>query len=491
MTGRDFQRPTDSNSHPFERRSRAVRACMAFTVCASCARPPTRVDGVVESAPDRQLVGAGAVMQPETDDSGGPRFGDLPRGWTYACSALNCARMLVYDAGSPGVRWREAGPTYELDPSALASENPSCAPEEPRPIECSVAVDLDSDGKTDRVSPIRGPDARPGLAVAWGNAAPTEAFFTEAGGHISPVVAPSLCATTLQTLLYEHDVSNIDELEPAAMSEVFPAASSHPTMLGFRLPSGAWLGLDGQQWRVATSMNRVRDASATAVAEPWTAGEFPRRCAAARKIRKRRYREHVALQWYHSGDVATDSCELFLDLDGDGDEEVAAWVVVDDEPGLHVSGLGGRSALVGGGRPSIIPVLDGEPGCNVVQMTLGDVWNADVARWEDDEWTLPDGRTYAPSDPNRVGGDAVALVNAQGHVDLLFVSEGEWRSIAVPFDWHRYLVFWPAMNQWNWVPKPLPSMSRYLRPSPAHHSWVRTHSPGPRPKTAEPFYPGH
>lgn len=309
-------------------------------------------------------------------------------------------------------------------------------------------------------------------------------------GHLAPAAALSECATSLQDALSAEGVHSIEDLYSVESTTVIPGRPSRYHRFGLVSPTDTWLGFDGDSWRVAAPYRNGRD-DASAWMDPWTPDTHPPQCALARSIRKTRYRDEEIVHWHPPDQVARDACENSIDFDGDGTLETVSWVVSDDMPGLQVTGLPGGTALFGAGRRSAVEVLDGEPGCNRAPPSLADVWDVSGAPWNGEAWRLAGGRTYAPTHPDLVDGPALALTNAYGHLDLLFLSEGVWKTAAVPFEWERYFVLWPAMDQWNWFAKPLPWARRYYRPTPPHRDWVRIHTPGPRPRNVGRFYAGH
>ena len=429
---------------------------------------------------------------PAVEDSPvAPTFTELPDGWVYSCRACECATLLNAHAGSPGIHGWEVGPSYRLDVAGIGADTPSCSEVNPSPESCLLRADFDGDGSQDLWTPILGPDYQAGFAVAWGSGAPLSTVGPGDAGHLSPVPSRSGCATLFEYELSRNGAWTVDDISTVEGTTAFPGAPTPHHRFALELRDGTWIGFDGRSWRVALPARR-RDSGPPS-ADPWTSEQLPPlppSCSEARSIRKKRFKAHEALQWHPAGKVARDPCTLALDFDADGSDEAVTWVVVDDMPGLQITGLPRGTALFGAGRSSRLEVLDGEPGCNHAPASLDDVWDVNVARWDGSAWHLPDGRAHVPAAPELVDGPGLAVTNAEGHVDVLFLSEGEWKTSAVPFDWDEHLVFWPAMEQWNWIAKPLPAMQRYRRPAPALHSWVTKHTPGPRPKTARPFYPG-
>lgn len=393
-------------------------------------------------------------------------------------------------ADPPGLDWRDIDPSYALDVSDLAARVPSCSDESEGPEACEVRADFDGDGAADLFTPILSEGFQPGFAVAWGSGEPMSVVGPSDAGHLAPATAQSECATSLQDALYGNSVRGIEDLTSGEATTIIPGPPSRDHRFGLLLPADTWLGFDGKSWRVATPERFGRD-DASAWTDPWTPDTHPTQCKLARSIRRTQYKNQEVLQWHPRDQVARDACEYSLDFDRDGTLETVSWVVSGGMPGLQVVGLPGGTALFGAGRRAAVEVLDGEPGCNRAPPSLADVWDVASASWNGEAWQLEDGRSHAPAHPDLVDGPALALTNASGHVDLLFLSDGAWKTAAVPFEWERYFVLWPAMDQWNWVAKPLPWARRYDRPTPPHRSWVKKHTPGPRPKSAGRFYAGH
>ncbi len=444
---------------------------------------PTTTDVAQSSKPD--------IVGPE--DASSPFA--LPDGWLVACHGFELAmhaytgyRELGYYVGredEESLWYDEVSPSDAIDVQRSLENSVDRIPTESDAPTCSITADLDGDGLDDAAIPMIHPaDMRPGLLVQWGDNRPSSALGTDPFGHIRPTPGYPVCASSLAQLVARPGPRTAEEI-----TRIKDPLGEGGDALGFG--HDKWLFFDGEH---ASLFTPLADFGGTPYARDSAEQETPPApaCAKAKRLRRQAYaaEDRKRVMWHDKRKVAKDACELKLDLDGSEGPERVRWVAVDGHTGLRIDWDDDRSELLGGGNRVPIEALSGEPGCNGAPQSFNDVWNLDVAPWDGTSWTLSDGRTQTPTHPELVDGSALAMTNAEGHVDLVFRSDGEWRRSAVPFEWDRYFVFWPAMEQWNWVQKPPPVGRRYHRPGPAHRKWIRRHTPGPMPTDAGKFYPG-
>jgi len=445
-----------------------------------------------ESKPPAAVVRADP---PSTPSVPVPDFAPPP-GWVVTCRASTCAANLAnfYSESWGGYIPEDAS----IDTVDVTEFDPMFCEEldrEEDPPMCTFEGDFDADGQNDRFAWMLESTTREFDIVAqWGHGKASRVGLAP-WGHISPMRHHRGCAQSLSGDTAE-DIAFASPDELAVRRLALPGSSPRDVLIvSYDRPQLIWF--DDRHWRTvdlesdeeSSGIPKVRAHVDHPVAERVPEGG-PSICAQARKRRHAAYKtgaKRLQMQ-FDARKVAKDPCGHSLDLDGDGSPERVAWIVNEKKTGLRIDWGAGGVSLLGGGRAVPIDVLEGEPGCNLALDAYDDIWDVAVAPWNGTAWQLPDGGTQVPFDPSRVRGDALALTNYAGHVDLVFLADGdpgkeprakellhaasaaEFRLSAVPFPWSEIRVFWPTQDQWIPI-VPAPAVRRYDRPSLVGPGW--------------------
>lgn len=464
----------------FRRRASIFRTSeLTLVLCAACRSTGIAPGAGTYSDPASESVASPIAKasipskdEPVAARSAAPLAFDVPAGWRIDCRAAWCSsELLRYFENEEDVR--DLNESVIVHPVDRASFDCFAGSEHSTPEACVFEGDFDGDHHLDRLTWILEESTlRFDMLVRWSRTGTSSIVGLGPWGHINPARGRRACAeSSFEVAEWAWQATRPGD---AAVRRL-KVTDGQPPCDVLVLDTGGprWIWFQDGHWRTAhPGGDNHLPPQFSRIDHGWSGGDAPvanaSACTEARRIRRSAHRDRSAqrILWTKAKDVARDPCTSMLDLDGDGSKERVSWVVHRGQTGLRIDWPGGSVSVLGAGRAVPIDVLEGEPGCNSAIPSFDEIWNVEVAPWTGSEWRLPKGGRQVPFDATRVKGDALALTNMAGHVDLVFLVDGELRLSAVPFPWHEVRVLMPLRKEWTPVWPPVEEMRRYVRPRP-------------------------